>query len=63
MNYSYDDVILLYKIINNVIPDDTKKKIDDIKKTLFIENNIKKTIINKTKNNYAITCKLLNKIK
>ena len=31
MNYSYDDVILLYKIINNVIPDDTKKKIDDIK--------------------------------
>ena len=62
MNYSYDDVILLYKIINNVIPDDTKQKIDDIKKTLFIENNIKKTIINKPKDNYAITCKLLNKI-
>lgn len=61
-SYSYDNILLIYDELDIELLEETKQKIDNIKKILYIENNIKKTVINKPDDNYATICKLLNKI-
>lgn len=62
MYYSYEDILKISDSLNSEINTEIKEKIDNIKKKLGIENQLKKTIIQKQDDYYGTICKLLNKL-
>lgn len=62
MYYSYEEILKISDTLKCELNTEIKEKIDNIKKKLGIENQLKKTVIQKQEDYYGTICKLLNKL-